>query len=370
MAAYTDSFNRADGGLGSAWTNITADVLAIVSNAVRGGTAGNTHYAHVATATRDFADDHYAQITCTAVTGNDSMGPCVRVNGSGCYSIRADTTSDATRRIVRIDGTTRTVIGTVTITIAANDVLKLTAEGSTIKAYKNGVRQDTATDSTYSTGQPGMFYLRGGTGAGRIDNFEADDISTTTITDVDTDETITTGQTSVAYTGTGLTDADGLLVKSGTKSASATAFSATNATSGTFTAPSLSAVRTGGVKFGSITFDIQDGGVSLATLAGTLNPQTGWTAHNVSDISQAADTGCIYYGQSPSVAVGDQILHQSTTSTGWSVSLDSQGFFTVDSGGSTAKATFDYYVWDDTDNTWGAIGTITINEDTDPGFSA
>ncbi len=182
------------------------------------------------------------------------------------------------------------------------------------------------------------------------------------LTDVDTDETILAGQSSVAYTGTGLTDADGLMVQTGTKEAAATAFSATNATSGTFTAPTASAIRTAGVKFGSCTFSIEDGGVQLATLAGTINPSSGLTVHNVSDISQAADTGCIYYSQSPSVAVGDQILFDSTTaSNGWAVTIDSEGFVTIDSGGSESQDSFAYYVFDATDESWGTVGTWTIN---------
>ncbi len=187
--------------------------------------------------------------------------------------------------------------------------------------------------------------------------------SSASLTDVDTDETITAGQASVAYTGTGLTNADGLMVQTGTKEAAATSFSATNATSGTFTAPTAAAIRTAGVKFGSCTFSIEDGGVALATLAGTINPSSGLTVHNVSDISQAADTGCIYYGQSPSVAVGDQILFASTTtSNGWAVTIDAQGFVTVDSAGNSSQDSFTYYIFDATDESWGTAGTWTINE--------
>lgn len=182
-----------------------------------------------------------------------------------------------------------------------------------------------------------------------------------TLTDVDTDENIYTGQTSIAYTGTGLTTADEMAIQTGTKEASGTSFSATNDTSGTFTAPSFSAVRTGGVKFGAATFSIQAATVELATLAGTLSIESGWTIHNVTDISQAADTGCIYYSQSPAVATSDQIAYESATSTyAWSVTLDSQGFITIDSSGDNRTDTFDYYIWDATDETWGTVGTWEV----------
>jgi hypothetical protein len=182
-----------------------------------------------------------------------------------------------------------------------------------------------------------------------------------TLTDVDTDETITSSQSGRTYTGTGLGSADGMLIKTGTKSAAATAFSATNATSGTFTAPTFASIRTGGVKFGgSVTFDIRQGGASLATLgSGTINIESGWTVHNVTDDSQEADTGTLYYGLS--IDNGDQVAFASTTTTyAWPVTLDSQGYIQVDSGGSSLEDSFTYYVWDATDETWGTLGTLTI----------
>lgn len=171
----------------------------------------------------------------------------------------------------------------------------------------------------------------------------------TSLTDVDTDETITTGQASVAYTGAGLTDATAMYIKTGTKEVACTSFVATNATSGTFTAPTFAACRTAGIKFGPVTFEIRNGVTVLATLAGTLNLETGWSAHTVSDISQAADTGCIYNGQSPAIAIPDQFAHQST-----GVTIDSQGFVVLD-----GVTQFDYYIWDATDETWGTVGSFS-----------
>jgi hypothetical protein len=177
------------------------------------------------------------------------------------------------------------------------------------------------------------------------------------LTDVDTDETITTGQSSVAYTGTGLTNADGLVITTDTSvNVSATSFSATNATSGTFTAPTLAASLTAGVKFGACTFDIQDGGVSLGTLAGTFNAEAAYTVHTVTDTSQAADPGCIYYwinAAGTDVASGDQIIFDNQSGN---VTMDSQGYLAF-AGGVTQTT---YRARDDTDNTW-ASGWSTIN---------
>ena len=179
-----------------------------------------------------------------------------------------------------------------------------------------------------------------------------------TLTDVNTTETFTSSATALPYTGTGLTDADGLLVKTGTKSAAATSFSATNSTSGTFTAPTFSSIRTGGVKFGgSVTFDIQDGGISLATLgSGTLNIESGWQIHNVTGIGEAGNAWNLYYGHSGAIAIGDQFAcDDDTDGNSWAVTIDSDGYPTAAAGGSKLTDDIDCYIWDATDETWGTI---------------
>jgi len=55
-----------------------------------------------------------------------------------------------------------------TIYAKDGDVIKATIIGSTITAYLNGVQVLEATDTTYTTGQPGVgagFYLGGGSGS-------------------------------------------------------------------------------------------------------------------------------------------------------------------------------------------------------------
>lgn len=97
------------------------------------------------------------------------------------------------------------------------------------------------------------------------------------------------------------------------------------------------------------------------TLAGTFNPPSGWSVHNVTDISQASDADCIYNGASPAYAVGDQLVYDTTSTTyGWTVSIDSQGFPSLASSGDNRTDTFSYYAWDDTDNTWSSVGAYEI----------
>jgi hypothetical protein len=182
VTTFTDDFNRADGGLGSNWITRNS-VLEIISNQYASSATANPNaYAEVAVATADFTDDHEAQITAAVLGNADFLGPAVRVSVSGCYAIRVDGTNGPTRRIIRMDGTTQTVIGTVNIVPVASDTLTLRAVGSTITAYKNGTQVDSVTDATYTTGQPGIYYDRQNVRASRGDNFSATDVGSSTVT--------------------------------------------------------------------------------------------------------------------------------------------------------------------------------------------
>jgi hypothetical protein len=88
----------------------------------------------------------------------------------------------------------------------------------------------------------------------------------------------------------------------------------------------------------------------------TINPPAGWALHLVTDVSQAGSTTCIYYNVSPAVAVGDQILHRTTTETNSNaVSVSSTGIVsTVPSGSDTLK----FRHW--RPSTWSAELTYTV----------
>jgi hypothetical protein len=66
-----------------------------------------------------------------------------------------------------------------TIKVKNGDVIKATAQGSTITIYLNNAAQFSVTDSTFPTGNPGVgFYLQGATGINAnygLTNFSASD---------------------------------------------------------------------------------------------------------------------------------------------------------------------------------------------------
>lgn len=206
MATYSDSFTYSDGVLdtvsSSAWTARSGS-MDVISNQFREGSGVSNSYSEVSTGTANFADDHEAEVTVHALGTADFVGPAVRVSASGCYCIRADGANSTGRRIHRMDGTTRTQIGTVNIVPTNGDTLKLRAVGSTITAYVNGSQVDSVTDSTYTTGQPGIYYDRQNAGVSRGDNFSAADIASgLTITSV-TPSSFDSGVAGVVIAGTG-----------------------------------------------------------------------------------------------------------------------------------------------------------------------
>lgn len=286
--------------------------------------------------------------TAISITGATNISLAANDLVLAAFATNSDLSASSTTTSLSVSASGAT-IGSATIardtsTNLGNDMHLVTGYASVTGGTSSGAPAVTATMSASGASSetgPGIF----------LRLYEA---SSASLTDVDTDESIATAQTGIAYTGTGLTDADGMLVDDGVNTVAVTSLSATNSTSGTFTAPTLAAVIAANVKFGVVTFDIQDGGVSLGTLAGTLTAESGYTVHDVTDVSQAADPGCIYYGHSPSITANeDQIVFDND---GGNITIDSQGFLTF-SGGATSTT---FYVYDETDNTWGTEGTFSV----------
>lgn len=173
---YTDNFNRADNAveLGPDW-NTRQGSLRIINNEFYG--SGSCSYGDVDSSIVDFSDDHSAQVTVKALGTADLVGPAVRVTANGCYAIKADGVNASDRRIQYISGTTLTTIGTVNIVPVVGDILKLTVQGSVITAYQNGVQVDQVSNTAWTTGQPGVFYVRGNLNVSKGDDFYAEDLN-------------------------------------------------------------------------------------------------------------------------------------------------------------------------------------------------
>jgi hypothetical protein len=155
-SAY-DNATRANGAIGANWT-LTNNGFNITSNNFVGTTGGANNVAFWSASL--FSASQFSQVTLTALNGTvDFPGVAVLLSGSGAstqgYNCIETTTNIYMQKIV---GTSNTTLTSAASTGAAGDILRLeAAPGGALTCYKNGVSTLTATDTTYSSGQPGLF---------------------------------------------------------------------------------------------------------------------------------------------------------------------------------------------------------------------
>jgi hypothetical protein len=155
-SAY-DNATRANGAIGANWT-VTNNGINISSNNFV-GTAGGTNDVAYWSASL-FSTSQFAEVTLTAMNGTtDYPGVAVLLSGNGGstqgYSCIENTTTIFLQKLI---GTTNVTLTSAASTGAVGDVLRLeAAPGGALTCYKNGVSTLTATDTTYTSGQPGVF---------------------------------------------------------------------------------------------------------------------------------------------------------------------------------------------------------------------
>jgi hypothetical protein len=157
MTSKSDTFVRADNAsLGANWTAWSwsgAAGLGITSNQVS-SSAASTHGDYWSADA--FGNDQSSEITVAVVPGSgDWVGVTVRqvTPGTGYLAIFFA----GTFYIFNENGSTSpTVIVSTSGTLTAGDVMTLTAIGTSITLYKNGSQVLTTTNSTYTSGAPGI----------------------------------------------------------------------------------------------------------------------------------------------------------------------------------------------------------------------
>lgn len=173
-----------------------------------------------------------------------------------------------------------------------------------------------------------------------------------TLTDLDSDEVVTDGQTGATITGTNLGATTGdrtITLEQGAVAVTQTQ-TAGDATSGAFTV----VMEPGGaaLKFGSVTAKVTiTAGGATATIAGTVNPASG---HTYIDVGTPNSTAGNRITASADIASGDQLHARGagggSIPTGLTLDTDATFYFT---SGNT-PASFDVRVWDSSDQTWGS----------------
>lgn len=169
----SDTFNRNDSTLGSNWTGVSGAITDWVvcdsticsASPNHWGVYSNYTGAEFAIAywnADSFNADQYSQATVFDIGGtNGYVGLGVRISsGPNGYFFTLESSSCQMYKFV---SGTRSTIGTCSLTQADGDVMKITAVGTTIKVYQNGVERGTATDSSVSSGSAGIIGYQSGT---------------------------------------------------------------------------------------------------------------------------------------------------------------------------------------------------------------
>jgi hypothetical protein len=152
----TDNFNRADGPLGSGWTDMSVGGLAISGQAVIGTNGGNSGDIRTG---ENYTSDQSSQIevSSTQISGGQWIGPAVRAQNGGqslYIGIYFWDFGNPLMMLFRLVGGSWAQLGASYSSgaLPAGTQLKVTAVGSTISFLENGVTRVTATDTSLTGG--------------------------------------------------------------------------------------------------------------------------------------------------------------------------------------------------------------------------
>lgn len=189
---FSDDFTRANGTLGAGnWDGSYTGLGTprIVSNHVEVNALGEDELATINSVA--FPADQWAEFTWTWGPDGDGLlfpapqialrmsNPVTPVTGYVIVPVKGISTGTPVGTVIyRMDAfDTAVAIAVESRTIwATGDVVSGEAKGSTIAAYRNGVKVLTAKDTTYASGRVGLWIYTAGTLAtadNQVDNFNA-----------------------------------------------------------------------------------------------------------------------------------------------------------------------------------------------------
>jgi hypothetical protein len=169
-----DDFNRSDDstGLGSSWSVIFNTPAAQVLGSAAAPNIDNQEGGIIWNADT-FASNHYSQARISQRGNLSYCGILVRGTSSNYYLFYTDD-SDA-RYFGEIVGGSFTAFATST-PLAVNDVMRLEADGTTIRALINGTLWTSVTDSSHSGGSAGIASYDNITST-RVDDWEGGNLT-------------------------------------------------------------------------------------------------------------------------------------------------------------------------------------------------
>jgi len=167
----TDDFNRANGGLGSNWTEY-GSTNRIVSNVAQGASVSADTFSKWNADT--FSNDQYSKYKIASTSGSMDAGPAVRIGTSGLNGCFLSTYNGTLEFAKFVSGTFSTfgIVGTAT----TGDIVEIHAVGTStgnMRAFKNSVASGTGTDSAFTSGGAGFFIYNS---AAQIDDWEGGNV--------------------------------------------------------------------------------------------------------------------------------------------------------------------------------------------------
>jgi putative esterase len=174
----TDDFNRANGALGGNWTAMSDGALTIAGQVAKGG--NGAYSGDIRTAETYPADQSsQVEVTATQLSGGQWIGPAVRASGGGSNLYLGiyfwNGGSPELMLFKRTSGSFTQLGSSYPVSaLPAGTQLKLSAAGSTLTLSQNGTARITATDTSLTSGAPGIMAY----GTGTADNWAGSGVAT------------------------------------------------------------------------------------------------------------------------------------------------------------------------------------------------
>ena len=189
----TDDFNRTAGTLGVNWTTISAAHNPLITASAQSVVKSSGTFspsAIIAGAVFNavtWPNDQYSQIALVTLGSGatQGIGAVVRCDPAARNFYYAELAEKlaldtATLRLRRISlGVTADIATATLVSVTVGALLRVAAQGTTIRAFVNGVVALTATDVTIISGQAGIILIAAQTTIPRLDDWEGGDFSVT-----------------------------------------------------------------------------------------------------------------------------------------------------------------------------------------------
>ena len=156
----SDAFTRGDSAdLGTTWTTVTSEQnMQLLANSCQNASAGSDCGEYYSGYTWPPDQSSEAAITVVGTDAGTGGGVMVRCSSTARSYYRAVIDQDGEWAVMKVTAGTPSNFTTGTTTYVAGAVLKLSIVGTTLVTTYNGVQLDSRSDSTFSSGSPGVTY--------------------------------------------------------------------------------------------------------------------------------------------------------------------------------------------------------------------